>query len=81
VFITPLGPTRGSLYVAQRTPSGFYVHENGGGLSTVAFDYRIVGKRFVPTNAPQPTVMRNSKIPPVIPTFEAHPKVRLVTPH
>jgi hypothetical protein len=82
VFITPLGPTRGSLYVSQRTAGGFYVHENGGGASTVAFDYRIVGKRYMATNALRPMVTLHApKIPPVIPTFETHPKTRSVIPH
>jgi hypothetical protein len=43
VFITPDGDSRG-LYTTQKTPSGFVVRENGGGRSTLAFDYRIVGK-------------------------------------
>jgi hypothetical protein len=45
VFITPDGDSRG-LYTTQKTPSGFVVRENGGGRSTLAFDYRIVGKPF-----------------------------------
>jgi len=43
VFVTAEGNTRG-LYVSDRSPHGFAVHENEGGRSTVAFDYRIVGK-------------------------------------
>jgi|GEM_PF-1293435 len=80
VFITPMGPTRGSLYVSQRMPSGFYVHESGIGGSTVAFDYRIVGKRYV-ENAPRPFVtLHAQKIPPVIPTFPTHAKTRTAIP-
>jgi hypothetical protein len=45
VFITPDGDSRG-LYTTQKTSSGFVVRENGGGRSTLAFDYRIVGKPF-----------------------------------
>ncbi len=45
VFITPDGDSRG-LYTTQKTPSGFIVRENGGGRSTLAFDYRIVGKPY-----------------------------------
>jgi hypothetical protein len=75
VYITPLGPTRGSLYVTQRTPSGFYVRENGAGGSTVAFDYRIVGKRYIATAPPLQAMTRWPKIRPVIPTFARHPKV------
>jgi hypothetical protein len=45
VFITPDGDSRG-LYTTQKTASGFIVRENGGGRSTLAFDYRIVGKPY-----------------------------------
>ena len=41
VFLTPLGDTRG-LYVSMKTPSGFQVHENERGKTSVDFDYRIV---------------------------------------
>jgi hypothetical protein len=44
-FITPVGDSRG-LYVTDRTPQGFEVHENGGGRSSLAFDYRIVAKPY-----------------------------------
>jgi hypothetical protein len=75
VYITPMGPTRGSLYVTQRTPSGFYVRENGAGGSTVAFDYRIVGKRVIAV-APRINATRVwPKVMPVIQTFPSHPKV------
>jgi hypothetical protein len=44
VFLTPVGECRG-LYVANKSATGFEVHEIGGGLSNVAFDYRIVALR------------------------------------
>ena len=44
VFLTPKGDCKG-LYVANKTPAGFEVHELGGGQSNVAFDYRIVAHR------------------------------------
>lgn len=46
VFVTPDGATHGSLYVASKTPTGFTVRENGGGRSSVVFDYRIVAKPY-----------------------------------
>lgn len=45
VFITPRGDSRG-LYVTQTTSAGFEVRENGGGNSTLVFDYRIVAKPY-----------------------------------
>lgn len=44
VFVTPKGDSEG-LYVANESASGFEVHEQRGGHSNIAFDYRIVGKR------------------------------------
>jgi hypothetical protein len=44
VFVTANGDCKG-LYVTNKTASGFEVHELGGGVSSVAFDYRIVAKR------------------------------------
>jgi hypothetical protein len=44
VFLTPKGDSEG-LYVSNETPQGFEVHEQRGGHSNVAFDYRIVAKR------------------------------------
>ena len=43
VFITPGGNSSG-LYVSHKTATGFEVHENGTGRSTLDFDYRIVAK-------------------------------------
>jgi hypothetical protein len=45
VYLTPLGDCNG-LYVANKTPASFEVHELGGGTSNIAFDYRIVAKRL-----------------------------------
>jgi hypothetical protein len=44
VFLTPNGDSRG-LYVARKTATSFEVREQGGGTSSVAFDYRIVARR------------------------------------
>ncbi|HTZ96168.1 MAG TPA: hypothetical protein VMB18_07210 [Terriglobales bacterium] len=44
VFLTPNGDCKG-LYVSQKSPTAFEVHELGGGASSVAFDYRVVAKR------------------------------------
>lgn len=45
VSVTPEGDCRG-LYIADRSPDGFSVRELGGGHANVAFEYRIVAKRF-----------------------------------
>ena len=44
VFLTPGGDCKG-LYVTNKTPGSFEVHELGGGASTIPFDYKIVAKR------------------------------------
>jgi hypothetical protein len=44
VFLTPNGDCKG-LYVNQKSPTSFEVHELAGGSSSVAFDYRIIAKR------------------------------------
>jgi hypothetical protein len=44
VFVTPEGDCRG-LYVRGKTAASFEVRELGGGKSSVAFSYRIVGRR------------------------------------
>jgi hypothetical protein len=44
VFLTPKGDSEG-LYVSNETPQGFEVHEQRGGHSNIAFDYRIMAKR------------------------------------
>jgi hypothetical protein len=43
VFLTPDGDSK-SLYVEQKTASGFVVREAQSGRSTIAFEYRIVAK-------------------------------------
>jgi hypothetical protein len=60
VFITPLGESRGWLYVASKTPAGFQVREAQSGRSTLSFDYRIVAHPIdakndrLPLAAPMP---------------------------
>jgi hypothetical protein len=44
VLLTPEGDA--SLYVSNRTSTGFEVRETGGGRGSVAFAYRIVAKPF-----------------------------------
>jgi len=44
VFLTPGGDSEG-LYVTDKTALGFEVHEQHGGHSNIAFDYRIMAKR------------------------------------
>jgi len=44
VFLTPGGDSDG-LYVTNKTANGFEVHEQHGGQSNIAFDYRIMAKR------------------------------------
>jgi hypothetical protein len=44
VFLTPNGDSKG-LYVSRKTATSFEVHEQGGGHSSIAFDYRIMAKR------------------------------------
>ena len=44
VFLTPNGDSRG-LYVTGKNATSFEVHEQGGGTSSVTFDYRIVARR------------------------------------
>jgi hypothetical protein len=44
VFLTATGDSKG-LYVIRKTAASFEVRESGGGVSSLAFDYRIVAKR------------------------------------
>ena len=44
VFLTPGGDCKG-LYVTNKTATGFEVHELGGGVASIPFDYKIVAKR------------------------------------
>ena len=55
VFLTAQGDCRG-LFVGQKNLSGFEVQEMNGGRSSVAFDYRIVGKPVDASGARLPTV-------------------------
>jgi hypothetical protein len=55
VSLTPEGDSNG-LFVTQKTLTGFIVHENHGGRSTLAFEYRIVAKPFGSTAKRLPMV-------------------------
>jgi hypothetical protein len=44
VFVTPEGDCRG-LYVRRKRAASFEIRELAGGKSSVAFSYRIVGRR------------------------------------
>jgi hypothetical protein len=46
VFVTPQGPTAGSLYVTEKTPFGFAVRETPPGRSNAAVDYRVVAQPY-----------------------------------
>jgi hypothetical protein len=58
VFLTPNGNCKG-LYVSQKSATFFEVHELGGGISSVAFDYRIMVKRSGYENARLADVTEN----------------------
>lgn len=45
VFLTPYGDCKG-LYVTNRTPNSFEVHELGGGANSLNFGYRIAALRL-----------------------------------
>jgi hypothetical protein len=64
VFVTPLGESRGWLYVTSKTPAGFQVREAQGGRSTLSLDYRIVA---------HPLDAKNDRLPPAraMPHFAA----------
>ena len=70
VFVTPHGDSRG-LYVTDETATGFWVRENGGGRTTMAFDYRIVAKPL-DSNEPRLPVYRPGNLGKV-PTSYARP--------
>ena len=55
VFITPEGDAN-TLYVTQKSPSGFAVRESHAGRSTLMFSYRIVAKPFSSHEARLPMV-------------------------
>lgn len=82
VFITPDGDSRG-LYTTQKSSSGFIVRENGGGRSTLAFDYRIVGKPFGNSSARLPAAQGQIPIAAAgrldiqhVRAVQQHPKLR-----
>jgi len=60
VFLTPNGDSRG-LYVARKTATSFEVREQGGGISSIAFDYRIVAKRKGYENVRMENVTQSQK--------------------
>lgn len=68
VFITPEGDSRG-LYVTSKTAQGFVVRENDGGVSNLAFDYRIVAKPYGDDSPRLPMVTE----PPLHQLFQRHP--------
>jgi hypothetical protein len=55
VLVTPEGDSNG-IFVTARTNRGFFVHENHGGRSSVAFSYRIVAKPFGSVQPRLPTI-------------------------
>jgi hypothetical protein len=69
VFITPEGNSRG-LYVSDKSHSGFAVHENEGGHSTLAFSYRIVAKPYGENETRLPMV-----------DLKSEPRPTFVKPH
>ncbi|HEY6373221.1 MAG TPA: hypothetical protein VIX37_21780, partial [Candidatus Sulfotelmatobacter sp.] len=90
VFLTPADDCRG-LYVSHKTATGFEVRELGGGQSSVAFDYRIVGlrrgfenlrmaevnERWKTVSAPQPKAGTGSRF--ALPTRPTVPHVPVRT--
>ena len=59
VFLTPNGNSAG-LYVSHKTQSGFEVHENSTGRSSLDFDYRIVAK---PANSSGSRLAQDHSVP------------------
>jgi len=88
VFLTPNGDSRG-LYVSQKTATSFEVHEQGGGTSSIAFDYRIMAKRKGYENVrledltdrfKQPAAPRQKTGRPVLPAEIKSVPPRIATP-
>jgi hypothetical protein len=81
VFLTPQGDSNG-LYVSNKTPAGFTVHEQQGGKSNVGFDYRVVAKRKdIPgarlEHVDEPPALPDSvKTPPTPPKLPELPEAR-----
>jgi hypothetical protein len=72
VFVTANGDTHG-LFVASKTPSGFVVHENQNGRSTVSFDYRIVATALGHTG-------QRMSVANAAATMPVAPKLRVAVP-
>ena len=78
VFLTPRGDCRG-LYVRRQGGASFEVRELGGGTSSVAFSYRIVGrrrdirahKRFAKIDTRLPLPVRGRRRAPTLRAFRA----------
>jgi hypothetical protein len=60
VFLTPLGDCNG-LYVTDRTPAGFTVHELRGGTSNVGFDYPVLATPTVSSRHPSTPPLRRAR--------------------
>ena len=61
VFLTPNGDCKG-LYVTNKTAGSFEVRELGGGVSDIAFDYRIVARRRGMENVRMQDVTEHQKL-------------------
>jgi hypothetical protein len=87
VFLTPNGDCKG-LYVTQKSPASFEVHELDDGTSTIAFDYRIMAKRKgyenirladktkefeIPQLPKRPVSSKPASVKPIIRSFAAVP--------
>jgi len=90
VFLTPNGDSKG-LFVSQKTATSFEVHEQGGGTSSIAFDYRIMAKRKGYENVRledltgrfkqhAPTPNTRHTLPAAAPQVKALPPTPLVPP-
>jgi hypothetical protein len=73
VFLTPNGDSKG-LYVSHKTATSFEVHEQGGGTSSIAFDYRIMAKRKGYENVRLEDLTERFR-QPVRPARKARPKL------
>jgi hypothetical protein len=78
VFLTPNGDSKG-LYVSQKTATSFEVHEQGGGTSSIAFDYRIMAKRKGYESVRLEDVTERFK-PQAAPRVKARPPLPLTKP-
>ena len=83
VFITPQGAVGGTLYVSQKTSSGFAVRESGAFRSSVPFDYRIVGPPEITAAPPSDVLPLNKSMPNIrrsvtIPRADQQPHVKSI---